>query len=198
MRASHSFSADFDDSNLVTTAGLLPVMGLAEEAGLHEFVADRVTVPGPAGANAAAKVAALVAGMVARADSIEDMGLLRHGAMGRIFAASPGPTTLGRHLRAYTFGHVRQLDVVASRFLAGLADQVPALAAGADQVAYLEVNDTILQTHGYAKQGTGYGYSGVRGLNAQLVTLSTLTAAPVIAATRPPRGAAASAHGRQG
>lgn len=195
MRVSHSFSADFDDPNLVSTAGLLPVMGLAEEAGLHELVADRLTVPGPAGANAAAKVPALVAGMVAGADSIVDMGLLRHGGMGRLFTAGRAPTTLGTHLRAYTFGHVRQLDAVASRLLAGLAGRVPGLVAGAETVAYLDVDDTIRETHGYAKQGTGYGYSGVKGLNAQLATLSTPTAAPVIAATRLRRGNAASSHG---
>ena len=195
MRVSHSFAADFDDPNLVSTAGLLPVMGLAEEAGLHELVADRLTVAGPAGSNAAAKVPALVAGMVAGADSITDLGLLRHGGMSRLFSGLRAPTTLGTHLRAYTFGHVRQLDAVASRLLANLADRVPGLVAGADQVAYLDVDDTIRETHGYAKQGTGYGYSGVRGLNAQLATLSTPSAAPVIAATRLRRGAAASAHG---
>ena len=195
MRVSHSVSADFDDPNLVSTAGLLPVMDLAEEAGLHELVADRLTVPGPAGANAAAKIPALVAGMVAGADSITDMGLLRHGGMGRVFTAGRAPTTLGTHLRAYTFGHVRQLDAVASRLLAGLASRVPGLVGGAETVAYLDVDDTIRQTHGYAKQGTGYGYSGVKGLNAQLATLSTPTAAPVIAATRLRRGSAASAHG---
>ena len=195
MRVSHSFSADFDDPNLVSTAGLLPVMGLAEEAGLHELVADRLTVPGPAGSNAPVKISALVAGMVAGADSIADMGLLRHGGMRRSFSGVRAPTTLGTHLRAYTFGHVRQLDAVASRLLAGLTDRVPGLLAGAEAVAYLDVDDTIRQTHGYAKQGTGYGYSGVRGLNAQLATLSTPSAAPVIVGTRLRRGSAASAHG---
>jgi hypothetical protein len=195
VRVSHSVSADFDDPNLVSTAGLVPVMGLAEEAGLHELLADRVSVPGSAGANAAAKVPALVAGMVAGADSIADLGLLRHGAMGRIFHGVRAPTTLGTHLRAYTFGHVRQLDAVASRFLTGLAGRVPGLVSGAETVAYLDVDDTIRETHGYAKQGTGYGYSGVRGLNAQLATLSTPTAAPVIVGSRLRRGSAASAHG---
>ena len=114
MRVSHSFSADFDDPNLVSAAGLVPVMDLAQETGLHELVADRLTVPGPAGSNAAAKVPALVAGMVAGADSITDMGLLRHGGMSRAFTAGRAPTTLGTHLRAYTFGHVRQLDAVTS------------------------------------------------------------------------------------
>ena len=195
MRVSDTVSADHDDPNLVSTAGLLPVMGLAEEAGLHDLVADRVTVPGPAGANAAAKIPALVVGMVAGADSITDMGLLRHGGLGRLFTAGRAPTTLGTHLRAYTFGHVRQLDAVASRLLAGLVSRVPGLVSGAEEVAYLDVDDTIRETHGYAKQGTGYGYSGVRGLNAQLATLSTPTAAPVITGTRLRRGSAASAHG---
>ena len=195
MRVSHSFSAEFDDPNLVSTAGLVPVMGLAASAGLHELVADRVTVPGPAGANAAAKVPALVAGMVAGADSIEDMGLLRHGGLGRVFTAGRAPTTLGTHLRAYTFGHVRQLDAVASRLLTGLTERVPGLVADAGQAAYLDVDDTIRETHGYQKQGAGYGYNRVKGLNAQLATLSTPTAAPVIAATRLRRGNAASAHG---
>jgi len=63
-------------------------MALTEEAGLHELIADHLTVSGPAGANAPVKVPALVAGMVAGADSITDMGLLRHGGMGRLLSTS--------------------------------------------------------------------------------------------------------------
>ena len=121
MQLSHTLpvvSATFDDPNLVSTAGLLPVMGLAEEAGLHELVADRLTVPGPAGSNAPVKISALVAGMVAGADSIDDMALLRHGGMGRVCDRAYAPSTLGSFLRSFAFGHVRQLDAVASRFLA--------------------------------------------------------------------------------
>src|SRR5215216_814490 len=92
-------SAVFDEPNLVSAAG---------------------TVPADKGANAGLKVALLVAGMVAGADSIDDMGLLRHGGMGRVFTAAYAPSTLGSLLRAFTFGHVRQLDAVAARFLAGL------------------------------------------------------------------------------
>lgn len=84
----------------MSTAGLLPVMALTEEAGLHELIADHLTVSGPAGANAPVKVPALMAGMVAGADSITHMGLLRHGGMGRLMSASRAPTTLGTHLRA--------------------------------------------------------------------------------------------------
>ncbi|SHN65476.1 hypothetical protein SAMN05660350_01339, partial [Geodermatophilus obscurus] len=79
MRVFHKLSAVFDDPNLISVAGLAPVMALAERAGLQELVAEHVTVPGSAGANAAVKVPALVAGMVAGADSISDLDLLRHG-----------------------------------------------------------------------------------------------------------------------
>ncbi|WP_394217162.1 IS1380 family transposase [Brachybacterium vulturis] len=195
MRVSHDFSAEFDDDNLIARAGLVPVMALAESAGLSGLVKEHVSVAGTPGANATVKVPSLVAGMVAGADSISDMDLLRHGGMGRAFTECRAPTTLGTHLRGYTFGHVRQLDAVASRLLSGLAERVPGLLAGADQVAYLDIDDTIRATHGYAKQGAGYGYSGVKGLNAQVATLSTPLAAPVVAGIRLRKGSSASAHG---
>jgi hypothetical protein len=67
------------------------------------------------------KALALVAGMVAGADCIDDMDLLRHGGMGRLFTGVRAPSTLGTFLRAFTFGHVRQLDAVAAVLLARLA-----------------------------------------------------------------------------
>jgi hypothetical protein len=84
VRLSHAhraIDARFDDPNLVSCAGLVPVMALAQRCGLDALLADRVTVA----ANAAVKVLALVAGMVAGADSITDLDLLRHGGMGRLF-----------------------------------------------------------------------------------------------------------------
>ncbi len=194
MRVCHNVSADFDDPNLVSAAGLVPVLALAESAGLPDLVSAHVGVAGSGGANADLKVASLVAGMVAGADSIEDMDLVRHGGMPKVFTGCRAPTTLGTHLRGYTFGNVRQLDAVASRVLVNLAQQTP-LLGGADQVAYLDVDDTVRATHGYAKQGAGYGYTKVKGLNVQLATLSTPTAAPVIVGTRLRKGNTASAHG---
>src|SRR5450756_983902 len=182
MQASHSVSAVFDDPNLVSCAELVPVLALAERAGLGALVAEHLRLPGPAGANARAKVTALVAGMVAGADSIADMDLLRHGGMGRLLAGVRAPTTLGTHLRALTFGHVRQLDALAARFLAGLATRSP-LLAGAGQVAYLDIDDTIKATYRYKKQGAGYGYSKVKGLNAVIATICTPVAAITGAAT---------------
>jgi hypothetical protein len=194
MPVSHKLTAVSDDPNLISVAGLAPVMALAERAGLHELVAEHVTVPGSAGANAAVKVPAVVAGMVAGADSISDLDLLRHGWMGRLFDGVRAPTTLGTFLRAVSFGHVRQFDAVASRLLVALAKATPVLAV-ADQVTYLDVDDTIRETHGYAKQGAGYGYSGIKGLNALVATVSTPLSAPVIAATRLRKGATNSAKG---
>ena len=127
MRVSHGVSAVFDDPNLVSCAGLVPVLNLAERSGLHRLVADTVTVSGPAAANAAVKVPALVAGMIAGADSIDDMDLLRHGGMGRLFSGIRAPSTLGSFLRRFRFGHVRQLDKVAAGVLANLAAHTPLL-----------------------------------------------------------------------
>jgi hypothetical protein len=197
MRLSHgssALSATFDDPNLVSAGGLAPVLALAQSCGLGDLVADKLTLKAKGGVNAAIKVPALVAGMVAGADSIEDMDLLRHGGMDRLFAGIRAPSTLGTFLRAFTFGHVRQLDSVAGAFLIALAGRTP-LLAGADQVTYLDFDDTMRETHGYAKQGVGYGYNKVKGLNALLATISTPVAAPVIAAARLRKGAVNSTRG---
>ena len=155
MRVCHTLQPVFDDPNLVAFGGLPAVMRLAEQAGLHDLVEEHVTVPGSAGSNAAVKVPALVAGMVAGADSISDMDVLRHGGMGRMFDGLRAATTLGSHLRGYRFGHVRQLDAVASRLLVNLAKLSPILE-GADQICFVDVDDTIRETHGYHKQGVAY------------------------------------------
>src|SRR3954466_7242128 len=194
MQVSHSVSAVFDDPNLVSAAGLVPVLALAERAGLHRLVAERLTVPGSAGANKVVKIPSLGAGMGAGADSTPDMALLRHGGMGWLLGEVRAPTTLGTCLRGFTFGHVRQLDAIASRLLVALAGRTP-LLAGADQVAYLDIDDTMRETHGYQKQGVGYGYSKVKGLNALLAVVSTPIAAPVIAGTRVRKGSTNSARG---
>jgi len=119
---------------------------------------------------------------------------LRHGGMGRLFCGVRAPSTLGTFLRAFRFGHVRQLDAVAARFTAGLAEHSPLITTGAP-VTYLDIDDTVRATFGYAKQGSGYGYTGVKGLNALLATVSTACSAPVIVATRLRRGSANSARG---
>ena len=197
MQLSHrslSLSARFDEASLVSAGGLVPVLGLAQRAGLQALAEQFLTVPTDKGAHAGAKVSALVAGMVAGADSIEDMDVLRHGGMGRLFTGISAPSTLGSFLRSFAFGHVRQLDAVAARLVVDLAARTP-LLPDAGQIAYLDVDDTIRATYGYAKQGAGYGYSGVKGLNALIAALSTPSSAPVIVATRLRKGSANSARG---
>jgi hypothetical protein len=197
MRLSHTrpvVAASFDEPNLVSAAGLVPVMRLAAGAGLDALAGDLLSVPTDKGSNAGGKVFALVAGMVAGADSIDDLALLRHGAMGTVFERPYAPSTLGSFLRAFSFGHVRQLDAVASRFLAGLAARTPVLA-GLDEAVLVDVDDSVVEVHGHAKQGAGFGYSGIRGLNMVLATVSTARAAPVIVAQRLRKGSCASARG---
>ena len=181
MRLSHArraISARFDDPNLVSCAGLVPVMALAQRCGLAALLAERVRITAKGGANAVAKVLAVVAGMVAGADSIDDMDLLRHGGMGRLFTEVRAPSTLGTFLRCFTFGHVRQLDAVAAALLTRLAAATPVLP-DADRLVLVDIDDTVRQTYGYAKQGAGRGYTGVNGLNALLAILSTPASAPV-------------------
>ncbi|HET7396918.1 MAG TPA: IS1380 family transposase, partial [Intrasporangium sp.] len=209
MKLSHTLtrtSAVFDDPNLVSSAGLVPVMALSDAAGLRTLTDERLTVATDKGANAGLKVASIIGGMLAGADSIDDMAVLRHGGMGKVFSSAYAPSTLGSFLRAFTFGHVRQLDAVAARFLLALAASTRLLTGPAAQqgigtapatgeYALLDVDDTIIEVHGHQKQGAGFGYSKVRGLNAFLATLTTAGHAPVIVAQRLRKGSCGSPRG---
>ena len=138
MRLLHSLAkthVSFDDPNLVSRAGLVPVMALAQRAGLGDLVREHVRPGGECGVNAPVKIGCLVAGMSAGADSIEDMDLLRHGAMPVLFGGIRAPSTLGSHLRANTWGNVRQLEKVQWEVLAELARRTP-LLPGADVLAF--------------------------------------------------------------
>ena len=132
--------------------------------------------------------------MLAGADSIDDMAVLRHGGMKKLFAGAYAPSTLGSFLRAFTFGHVRQLDAVAWRWLVNVA-QVSPIVAGIDDYALVDIDDTIKEVHGYQKQGSGYGYSQVRGLNVLIAIVSTTLSASVIIGSRLRKGAAGSPRG---
>jgi hypothetical protein len=174
-------------------------MRLAAKAGLVDLADRLLSVPTDKGAHAGAKVASLVAGMVAGADSIDDLALLRHGGMGRLFTRIYAPSTLGSFLRTFRLGHVRQLDAIAARFLAELTEHTGVLG-GNDATtdpgfAFVDVDDTVVPVHGHAKQGAGFGYNQIRGLNALLATATVTGAAPVIVAQRLRRGSCASARG---
>jgi len=183
-------SAEFDDPNLVSHAGLVPVMALAGRAGLPDLVAEHVTPGGECAVNARLKVPALVAGMAAGADSIDDMDVLRHGAMSTLFGGIRAPSTLGSHLRCYTWGNVSQLEKAGRGFLARLAREAP-LLPGREVLAFVDIDSMQKRVYGHAKQGAKFGHTKiqgksvlVRGLNALAATISTPIAAPVIAATR--------------
>jgi hypothetical protein len=198
--APRAVSAAFDDPNLVSCAGLVPVMRLAEQVDLVGLVARRVRPDLSTGSNPGGKAAAIVAGMVAGADSIDDLDLLRHGGTGRLFAAVYAPSTLGSFLRFFTWGHSLQLAAAARDLLAALAARTP-LLPGAQTVAYVDVDSLLRRVFGPAKQGAAFGHAKVggysvrlRGLSPLIAAISTDQAAPVVAATRLRGGNAGSAR----
>jgi Transposase DDE domain group 1 len=174
------------------------VVALSSQVGLPELVSELVTISGAAnsaGANPAAKVMSLVAGMVAGADSIEDMDRLRHAGNAVVFDQIRAPSTLGTFLRAFTHGHVQQLNAVLRQTLIGLAERVP-LLPGAEQVVFVDLDSTHRQVYGYAKQGAAVGrLTGKKTLHPLLATASTPIAAPVVVAVRMRRGKAADVRG---
>lgn len=194
MIPSHTVKPLFDDPNLVSAAGLVPAMLLGESAGLHSRLDEHLTVNTP---NAVLKATGVVAGMLAGTDSIDGLDVLRHGGMRRLFAGVRAPSTLGTFLRSFTHGHVQQLDAAGRELLAGLVGRVPRLLAdaGAGGIGFIDVDDTVREVHGYAKQAAGYGYTKVRGLNVQLAAVSTPRAAPMVAGVRLRRGNTGSAAG---
>ncbi|WAX76774.1 hypothetical protein [Streptomyces sp. KMM 9044] len=137
MQSSHvpvHVSALFDEPNLIADAGLLPLVRIAERAGMPELAAQ-VRIDGAAtsgGAHAPAKVMSLLGAMCTGADAIDDADRLRHGAMDRAFTGIRAPSTLGTFLRSFSHGHNRQLHRVHREFLTRLATHTP-LLPGAGQ-----------------------------------------------------------------
>ena len=139
--------------------------------------------------------------MLAGADSIDDLDIARHGGMRSVFTSVYAPSTLGSFLRAFSHGHVRQLQAAARDTLIGLAARTPVLA-GADELCFLDIDSMLRRVYGKKKQGIGFGHAKVggynvylRGYNPLVATLSTPLSAPVIAATRLRAGNAGSARG---
>jgi Transposase DDE domain group 1 len=193
--------ATFDDPNLVSRAGLVPVMALAQRAGLAGLAGEYVRIGHACGVNPQVKVPGIVAGMVGGADSIDDLGLLRHGAMPGLFGGVRAPSTLGSFLRSFTWGNVLQLGKVNRLLLGELARRAP-LLPGKDVLAFVDIDAQQKRVYGHKKQGAGFGHTKiqgksvlVRGLNALVATVSTPLGAPVIAGSRLRGGTANSARG---
>jgi hypothetical protein len=208
VKVSHRFDRDsavFDDGNLVSCAGLVPVMTLAEQTGLARLLADKVRISAPriksGAANPAPKLATVVAGMCAGADCIDDIDLVRSGGMKTLFGGVYAPSTVGTLLREFTFGHARQLESVLREHLVALCERVE-LLAGADQRVFIDVDSLLRPVYGHAKQGASYGHTKIagkqvlrKGLSPLATTISTANAAPVIAGMRPRAGKTGSAKG---
>ncbi|MBT2393905.1 IS1380 family transposase [Streptomyces sp. ISL-1] len=190
----------FDESNLFADVGLVPVMRLAERAGLAELARASVRIDGAdnsGGANPAAKVTSLIAAMCAGADSIEGADRLRHGAMSTAFGGIRAPSTLGTFLRSFTHGHALQLHAVHRTFLGELAVHTP-LVPGAGQLAFIDVDSTHKRVFGRAKPGAQYGrFKGIRTLHPLLSTICTPLARPVIAGVRLRQGKSADSRGAE-
>jgi hypothetical protein len=201
MQLSHAATAvdvAFDDPNLIADAGLVPVLALVEQIGLAQLVEDCVRIKdadNSAGANPGAKVLSLVAGMVAGADSIEDVDRLRRAGNTLLFDGVRAPSTLGTFLRAFTHGHVQQLNAVLRQSLIALAAKTP-LLPGSDEVVFVDLDSTHRQVYGYAKQGAKVGrLKGKKTLHPLIATASTPIARPVLVAVRMRRGKAADVRG---
>jgi hypothetical protein len=198
----------FDEDNLVSCAGLVPVMGLAERAGLSELIAGRVTLDGlestrvaSAAVNPAGKLTSIIAGMAAGADCIDDLDVIRSGGMPRLFRQVYAPATLGQFLREFTHGHTSQLAAVARAHLVNLAARTD-LLPGIERRALIDIDSLLRPVYGHAKQGASFGHTKIagkqvlrRGLSPLATTISTSDAAPVVAGIRLRAGKAGSGKG---
>lgn len=159
----------FDDERAVADAGIVLAVTLARRLGIEALVDDAVCLGSrPGAANAGAKVMTLVSAMALGADCIDDCDVLRAGRTGQVLGHEVvAPSTLGTFLRAFTFGHVRQLDRVLGQTL------TRAWQAGAgprDGRLVVDVDSFIGEVHGRAKQGAAFGYTRQRGYHPILAT----------------------------
>jgi Transposase DDE domain group 1 len=163
------FVVAFDDERVVANAGVLLPALLAGRLGLEALVGETVDLGGRVGAaNAGRKVMSLVSAMMLGADCIEDCDVLRSGQTSRVLGHGvAAPSTLGTFLRAFTFGHVRQLDRVLAE---SLARAWRAGAGPGDQRLVVDVDSFIGEVYGYDKQGAGYGYTHKRGYHPIIAT----------------------------
>jgi len=159
------YETSFDHDGLIANAGLIVVATLMSRLGL-EALANRWVRTGSHAPGR--KLCTLIAAMVAGATHIDHTDVLRAGATQTVLPFRVmAPSTIGTFLRTFTFGFVRQLDAVAARLLAN------AWAAGAgpgDGNMVIDLDSTICEVHGHAKQGAGYGYTKCLGYHPLVAT----------------------------
>jgi hypothetical protein len=159
----------FDEPNLVANAGLLLVATLTARLGLESLIDTTVRLIGRVGgARPGRKVLTLVDAMIAGGSHIDHADVLRAGSTAAVLSHRVmAPSTLGTFLRAFTFGHVRQLEAVIGKALER------AWAAGAgpgDGPLVIDVDSTICSVDGKSKQGAGFGYTKVLGYHPILAS----------------------------
>ncbi|MGO9794402.1 MAG: transposase [Solirubrobacteraceae bacterium] len=149
----------FDEQRLVSDAGPLVTATLAARLGIEELVNESVWLDyrAPGACLPGRKVMSLVHGMLAGADSIDDMNVLRAGSTGLVLGHRVmAPSTLGTFLRAFTFGHVRQLDRVLD---VALARAWETGAGPGEGPLVVDIDSFIGEVCSEQKQGAGYGYT---------------------------------------
>jgi hypothetical protein len=164
-----SAGVEFDDERLIANAGLILLATLSKRLGLEQMVDKMVRLGERAGAaSPGRKVLTLIHAVAAGADSIDDTDVLRAGATEALLGHRVmAPSTLGTFLRAFTFGHVRQLDRVLGEVIKR------AWATGAGPGAgrlVIDIDSFLGEAKGALKQGASRGYTGVRGYHPLLAT----------------------------
>jgi hypothetical protein len=159
----------FDDESLVANAGLMLPATLMVRLGLEALVNATVRLGGRVGGSRPGrKVCSLVATILAGGTHIDHADVLRAGATQRVLPFRVmAPSTLGTFLRAFTFGHVRQLDRVIGETIRR------AWSAGAgpgDGPVTIDLDSTVCEVHGNHKQGAAYGYTRQLGYHPLLAT----------------------------
>lgn len=141
-----------DDENGVSDAGLLVAATLGQRLGLPELLRRHVTVPGSLGANPDDKCLTVIHSLLAGGDCIDDVDALRAGSSGVVLGHRvAAPSTVGSFLRAFGFGHARQLDAVSRELL---ARSVKAGAhPGFGESVTVDIDSTLCETYGLGKDG---------------------------------------------
>ena len=147
-------------------AGLVPLLGLAEQTRLPQILAEQVSIKASritsGAANPAPKLLSVIAWLCAGADSIDDLDVLRVGGMPILFDGVYAPSTLGTLLREFSFGHARQLESVLREHVCALTERTQVLA-GIEQQTFLDIDSLLRPVYGHAKQGASYGHTKIAG-----------------------------------
>jgi hypothetical protein len=160
----------FDDDTLLPNGGLAVAGLLAQRLGVTDLVDGQLALSGPAAANSGAKAATVIGSALAGGDYIDDVAVLRAGAAARLFDDVRAPSTIGTWLRTFTWAGVRQLDAVTRTLLARA--WAAGLGPDLDDDLTVDIDSTIVETYGLAKQGGVFAYTGVRGYHPLVASLA--------------------------